>query len=99
MCLGTDVVDALGSLQLLIVGAGALGCEDAKNLAGVGACRTSQGGHVLYFDDDIISLSTPTRQFCFTEKDALRQRRKADALVAFMTQRRPQFSIGSQHQR
>ncbi|RUS31473.1 hypothetical protein BC938DRAFT_477747, partial [Jimgerdemannia flammicorona] len=93
MCLGADIVEKLGSLRLAVIGAGALGCEDAKNLVGIGAGRKSLSGRILYFDDDFVSHSNPTRQFCFTEDDAKRRSPKAATLVKFMTHRRPDIAM------
>ncbi|RUP49663.1 hypothetical protein BC936DRAFT_141889 [Jimgerdemannia flammicorona] len=93
MCLGADIVEKLGSLRLAVVGAGALGCEDAKNFVGIGVGRKSLNGRILYFDDDYVSHSNPTRQFCFTEDDAKRRSPKAATLVKFMTHRRPDIAM------
>jgi ubiquitin-activating enzyme E1 len=55
----------LASLQLFLVGAGALGCEFLKNLAMMGACSAAASGRLTVTDDDVIEKSNLSRQFLF----------------------------------
>ena len=56
------------SLQVFLVGAGALGCEFIKNFAMMGL-GTGQKGQVTITDDDVIEKSNLSRQFLFRDWD------------------------------
>lgn len=58
----------LKSWRILVVGAGAIGCEVLKNLAMMG-CGTGENGEIFVTDMDIIERSNLCRQFLFRESD------------------------------
>lgn len=58
-----------GSLKAFMVGAGALGCELLKGLAGMGVCLEQQGGSLAVTDMDSIEKSNLNRQFLFRDTD------------------------------
>ena len=64
---GSHFQSQLNKAKLLVVGAGALGCETVKNLAlmGVGA---DESGLVVVTDPDAIEISNLNRQFLFRPK-------------------------------
>lgn len=57
--------DAIANCKLLLVGAGAIGCELLKNYAMIGL--GTKGG-VVVTDPDVIEKSNLSRQFLFREK-------------------------------
>lgn len=63
---GRKILLIIQNLNILLAGAGALGCELLKNLALFGI---SNSGTVLIIDDDNIEISNLNRQFLFHEKD------------------------------
>ena len=63
---GKKIILILQSLNILLAGAGALGCELLKNLSLFGI---SDPGSVLVIDDDNIELSNLNRQFLFHEEN------------------------------
>jgi ubiquitin-activating enzyme E1 len=65
---GANLQQRLQSLQLFLVGAGALGCEFVKNLACMGVA-TDGAGCVTITDDDVIEKSNLSRQFLFRDWD------------------------------
>ena len=65
---GANLQQRLQSLQLFLVGAGALGCEFVKNLACMGVA-TGGAGCVTITDDDVIEKSNLSRQFLFRDWD------------------------------
>ena len=60
---GEKVVEKVQNLNILLAGAGALGCELLKNLSLFGISNS-----VLVIDDDNIEISNLNRQFLFHEK-------------------------------
>ena len=60
---GIKVVEKIRSLNILLAGVGALGCELLKNLALFGISNS-----VLIIDDDNIEISNLNRQFLFHEE-------------------------------
>lgn len=60
---GTKVVEKIRGLNILLAGAGALGCELLKNLALFGILNS-----VLIIDDDSIEISNLNRQILFHEE-------------------------------
>ena len=65
--LGDNSYKKLVETNLLLVGAGAIGCELLKNYAMVGL-STGKDGKIYVTDPDIIEVSNLTRQFLFREK-------------------------------
>ena len=63
---GRTVQRKLEDLKVFLVGAGALGCEFAKNFAMMGVSSGSQG-EITMTDDDIIEKSNLSRQFLFRD--------------------------------
>ena len=53
---------------MFLVGAGALGCEFAKNFALMGVSSGS-AGEITVTDDDVIEKSNLSRQFLFRDWD------------------------------
>ena len=60
---GEKVVSRIKNLNILLAGAGALGCELLKNLSLIGISNS-----VLLIDDDKIEISNLNRQFLFHEE-------------------------------
>ena len=65
--LGEKAYKKLVDTNLLLVGAGAIGCELLKNYAMLGL-STGEKGKIFITDPDIIEVSNLTRQFLFREK-------------------------------
>ena len=65
--LGEKAHKKLLDTNLLVVGAGAIGCELLKNYAMLGL-STGTNGKIFVTDPDIIEVSNLTRQFLFREK-------------------------------
>lgn len=63
---GRTVQRKLEDLKVFLVGAGALGCEFAKNFAMMGVSSGSQG-EITMTDDDVIEKSNLSRQFLFRD--------------------------------
>jgi len=74
-------VDTLGATKCLLLGAGTLGCNVARNLVGWGV------RHVTFVDNSAVSYSNPARQSLFTVKDV--GRRKAEAAAAALSEIAP----------
>ena len=73
---GEELKENYSSLQILVVGAGGLGCEILKNLALCGV------KHIFVVDLDTIELSNINRQFLFRQKDI--GKFKADVACEFI---------------
>lgn len=85
---GQKVVEKLASMQVFMVGAGAIGCELLKNYAmlGVGCAKKNpatgaKGGSIVLTDPDVIEVSNLNRQFLFREKH-LRKPKSSTAAAA-----------------
>ncbi|CAL5220461.1 g2482 [Coccomyxa viridis] len=65
---GRTVQRKLEDLKVFLVGAGALGCEFAKNFALMGVSSGSIG-EITMTDDDVIEKSNLSRQFLFRDWD------------------------------
>ena len=65
---GRTVQRKLEDLKVFLVGAGALGCEFAKNFALMGVSSGSVG-EITMTDDDVIEKSNLSRQFLFRDWD------------------------------
>jgi ubiquitin-activating enzyme E1 len=63
-----DILSKLKSSRIFMIGAGALGCEHAKNLVMLGGF-TIKLGQLTITDPDTISLSNLSRQFLFQNGD------------------------------
>ena len=64
---GQEIQNKLGDLNIFMVGAGALGCENIKNFSLMGiSCNR---GKITITDHDNISLSNLNRQFLFHKND------------------------------
>lgn len=64
---GQELQEKLASLKLLMIGAGALGCEFIKAFSLMGICCNK--GLLTVTDNDHIELSNLNRQFLFRQKD------------------------------
>lgn len=64
--LGRSFCEKLASLNVFLVGAGAIGCEVLKNWAMLGL---GSKGHITVTDNDSIEKSNLNRQFLFRPKD------------------------------
>lgn len=86
---GQQVLEKLQNLKLLMVGAGALGCELMKAFALLGV--TTKGGHLTLTDNDNIELSNLSRQFLFRQKDIGQSKSKTASNVAVKSN--PKFNV------
>ena len=84
---GEELKENYPSLQILVVGAGGLGCEILKNLALCGV------KHIFVVDLDTIELSNLNRQFLFRQKDI--GKFKADVACEFIKKKYPDIDIKS----
>ena len=85
---GNDVLKKINEMKLLMVGAGAIGCELLKNFAmlEVGTSEeASKKGCIYVTDPDIIEVSNLSRQFLFREKHLRKPKSvTASAAAAYM---------------
>ena len=65
---GNNIQKKLNSLNIFIVGAGALGCEFLKNFSMMGV-STEKNSSTIITDNDLIEISNLNRQFLFHQKD------------------------------
>ena len=82
---GEELKENYPALQILVVGAGGLGCEILKNLALCGI------KHIFVVDLDTIELSNLNRQFLFRQKDIGRY--KAEVACEFIKRKYPDIEI------
>jgi molybdopterin/thiamine biosynthesis adenylyltransferase len=80
LIMGPKVAQAVNASKLLVVGAGAIGCELLKNLALLGA---GAAGEIVVTDPDHIENSNLSRQFLFREGH-IRKPKSATAAAVIM---------------
>ena len=66
-------LEKLGKTSCLLLGAGTLGCQVARNLVGWGI------RNITFVDNGLVSYSNPARQCLYTVKDAAERKKKAEA--------------------
>lgn len=76
--LGINLQEQITNFKVMIIGAGAIGSNLAVLLA------TSGVNSIEVIDGDIVELSNLTRQFFYTENDALTKVHKVDSLGKFI---------------
>ncbi|MEW5304751.1 MAG: hypothetical protein WDW36_007342 [Sanguina aurantia] len=86
---GRTLQRKLASLNLFLVGAGALGCEFLKNLAMMGVA--ADAGLVTLTDDDTIEKSNLSRQFLFRNWNIGKD--KSSVAAAAATKLNPAFKV------
>jgi len=78
---GREVQEALGKVNLFMVGAGALGCELIKAFALMGiGCK--DGGKVHCTDNDNIEVSNLNRQFLFRKSNVGHSKSECASTIA-----------------
>jgi len=84
--IGPVVLAKIEKMKILVVGAGAIGCEVLKNFAmlGVGTDPNTEEAGIVITDPDVIELSNLSRQFLFREKH-LRKPKSSTAGAAIMS--------------
>ncbi|CAD8161015.1 unnamed protein product [Paramecium octaurelia] len=88
LILGKELQQAIEKCKLLLIGAGAIGCELLKNYAMIGL---GINGNIIVTDPDVIEKSNLSRQFLFREKH-LRQPKSYTAARACLKMN-PQMKI------
>ncbi|KAK8870976.1 hypothetical protein M9Y10_008889 [Tritrichomonas musculus] len=83
------------SLKYFLVGAGALGCEQIKNMALMGIGNKNNKGMITIADMDTIEKSNLNRQFLFTEDDVNNHEHKSVAAAKAAKEINPQITIVS----
>ena len=78
---GEKLLTDIGSANVFMVGAGAIGCELLKNFAMVGL-GTGQKGLITLTDPDVIETSNLNRQFLFREKHLRKPKSQTAAAAA-----------------
>ncbi|KAH9246695.1 hypothetical protein BASA81_015744 [Batrachochytrium salamandrivorans] len=81
----------LAKQRVLVVGAGALGCELLKHLALLGMCQQEHGGECIVTDPDSIELSNLNRQFLFRTQSV--GKNKAMEAAKACREMNPKFNI------
>ena len=94
---GKEVQNKLSSLNIFLIGAGAIGCEYLKNFAMMGiSCKKSKDnnfGTITVTDFDKIELSNLNRQFLFRENNMGQY--KSEVAKNLVTQMNNSFNIKS----
>lgn len=88
---GQELLTKIQNLKLLMIGAGALGCELVKAFALLGI--TTNTGSLTLTDNDNIELSNLSRQFLFRQKDVGQPKSLIAGNVA--TKTNPKFHVKS----
>ncbi len=81
--------EKISSSKILLVGAGAIGCETAKNLVLAGI------GELTIVDFDIVEITNLNRQFLYQEQDV--GKRKADVAAKRLSELNPDVKVKGIH--
>ncbi|KAH7447696.1 hypothetical protein KP509_01G117400 [Ceratopteris richardii] len=87
---GHQIQEKMADAKVLVVGAGALGCEFLKNLALMGVASSSKG-KLIITDDDVIEKSNLSRQFLFRDWNI--GQAKSTVAAAAATAINPNFNV------